>query len=81
MSEYIPNRMCALCRNRFPKSDLVRLAKIDGKIAIDDHNGHGVYVCASESCANKIKTKKILNKIVKCDIPDEVYEQLIEKRG
>ena len=81
MKGYIPTRMCAICRNRYPKDELIRLAKDGEKLSLSNTIGRGIYVCTTDSCQEKIKNKKILNKIIKCDIPDEIYKQLIEKEG
>ena len=81
MSEYKPTRMCVVCRKRFDKQSLIRLDKQDGKLTFSDKNGRGIYLCHDKNCLDKAINKKVLSKIVKCDISDEVYEQLKEKEG
>lgn len=68
--------MCAVCRQRMPKEKLTRIAVLDDEIILDDNRGRGIYICHSEQCIQKGIKNKILNKITKLNIPDEIYEQL-----
>ena len=74
-----PLRMCVVCRQQFPKSELIRLVKQDGKIIIDKNNKiqcRGAWVCKSSDCISKLKKSKSLNRAFKCEVPNEVYEQI-----
>ena len=68
--------MCAVCRQRMPKESLTRIAAVGDKIVLDQNAGRGIYICHSEQCIQKGIKNKILNKITKLNIPDEIYEQL-----
>ena len=41
-------------------------------------NGRGAYICSSSECLNKAKKSKNLAKSLNTEIPEEVYEQLVE---
>ena len=49
-----PVRMCVICRQRFPKTDLLRYTLTpEGGLALDADKtrpGRGWYVCEQESC-------------------------------
>ena len=46
--------MCAICRERLPKREMIRLVKSsDGQIAVDDTGkkpGRGLYICHAAAC-------------------------------
>ncbi|MBQ8762160.1 MAG: YlxR family protein [Clostridia bacterium] len=74
-----PLRMCIVNREMLPKSELVRLVKVNGKILIDKKNNiqtRGVWVCRSSECIAKLKKTKCLNRAFKCDVPEEVYKEI-----
>ena len=74
----IPERMCVVCRKMFPKNELVRVVKnADGVYEVDTtgkKNGRGAYVCAD--CINKCVDKKLLDKILKAHIDENVYTEI-----
>lgn len=76
-------RMCIACRQMFDKKDLTRVVKNkEGQIFVDSSgkaNGRGAYVCTNQSCLEKLKKQKILNKAFKCMIEEKVYKQLEEE--
>ena len=78
-------RTCCICRKSFPKSDLIRVVKTaDGKIFIDKSgkaSGRGAYICKKEDCKGKLKKLKSLNKAFKCQVSDEIYEELLKKEN
>lgn len=77
-----PERMCIVCRNMFPKTDLIRVVKNkEGNFLLDisgKANGRGAYFCKNNDCIIKCFKKKYLNKAFKCEIKDEIYAQLME---
>lgn len=78
-------RTCCVCRKIFPKTNLIRIVKTtDGKIFIDKFgksNGRGAYVCKNKECRTKLKKMKSLNKTFKCQVDDEIYEELLKKEN
>ena len=67
----------------FDKKDLTRVVKNkEGQIFVDSSgkaNGRGAYVCTNQSCLEKLKKQKILNKAFKCMVEEKIYKQLEEE--
>lgn len=51
---HIPQRTCVVCRQVFPKRELVRVVRTpEGKVIIDESGkqaGRGAYLCGQTSC-------------------------------
>lgn len=78
----VPMRMCIVCRESKPKKDLIRIVKNDEVFNIDKTgklNGRGSYICNSEECLSKLCKQKVLNKVFRCNINQEVYDRLKEQ--
>ena len=79
----IPERRCAGCGGRFPKTDLIRLVRgEDGRVAVDNRmraQSRGTYVCKDPACLKKAVKSKALERAFSAKIPDEVYERLQEE--
>lgn len=76
----IPMRMCIVTREKIPKIDLIRVVKTDDGVIVDETgkvNGHGVYLKRDESVIKLAKDKKILARALETEIPDNIYEELI----
>lgn len=75
-------RMCAGCRTRCDKSQLVRVARsADGiKLAmVSDHvEGRSVYICHSLKCLDLASKRKSFARSFKCEIEPELYTALEE---
>ena len=60
-SKRIPERMCVVCRQMKPKTDLLRIVNGADGVVVDGTgklNGRGVYVCRCKECVDKaIKSK------------------------
>ncbi|MDR0738865.1 MAG: DUF448 domain-containing protein [Oscillospiraceae bacterium] len=75
MPKKVPHRMCAICKKRAIKKDLVRIVrKISNKkkvIWLVDRSfictGRGMYICKNESCCEKIKRSKYFRKKISAD--------------
>ena len=81
MNDKIRYRMCAGCRNRFHQSELIRVCKNDNGVFIDKNvklGGRGAYIC-SESCLKIAQKGRQFNKILKTNVPDEIYSALCEE--
>lgn len=72
--------MCIVCKNMKPKDELLRITKIkDGSYSLDEKaQGRGAYICKDNDCFNKCMKKKLLNKSFKMNVPDEVYNTILE---
>jgi len=70
-------RMCCVCRTRKPITELIRVARIEGKYIIDEKgnaNGRGCHIC--QKCVPQAIKSRALNKSFKTKIPDEIYDTL-----
>ena len=83
MQKKIPMRQCVGCREMRPKRELVRVVKSpEGAITLDFKGkapGRGAYVCPNADCLKKARKSKALERSVDCQIPQEVYDGLVEK--
>ncbi len=81
----IPQRMCVICRQMRDKSQLVRVVKTSENTAAVDEtgklNGRGAYICRTGECIGRAKKTKGLEKSLKMNIPDEIYEALLKGSG
>ena len=78
----IPMRTCVVTKEKFPKSELVRVLRTpEGNVILDltlKANGRGAYLKKDEDVINKAKKTKVLNKMLETDIPDNIYEELLQ---
>ena len=78
----IPMRTCVVTREKLPKNELIRVVNTEDGIVVDltgKVNGHGVYLKKDENVINDAKTKHILDRALEVKVPDEIYDELIEK--
>lgn len=77
-----PQRMCAVCRERREKSELLRIIKDrDGVIRIDESGkseGRGAYICKSGDCLKKAEKRRALERSFGCRIDNDIYNRLSE---
>ncbi len=78
----LPQRMCAVCRARREKSELLRIVKSkDGGVIIDREGklpGRGAYVCRDGGCINLAAKRRVLERAFSCAVDKAVYEELAE---
>jgi predicted RNA-binding protein YlxR (DUF448 family) len=78
-------RKCVVTQQRFPKKELIRVVRTPEKEIVVDltgkRNGHGAYVSRSKETIELAKKNKALNRALEQDIPDEIYDQLMEIVG
>ena len=82
MNKKVPLRMCIACKESKPKKELVRIVRVDDAFVVDKSgklNGRGSYICNNSECMEKLIKQKVLNKVFKCNINTEVYENLKEQ--
>lgn len=79
----IPLRRCVGCNESKPKKELVRIVKSkEGDIKVDltgKANGRGAYICRNSECLKKARKNKRVERALETQIPDEVYERLLEE--
>jgi len=80
MEKKKPERTCIVCRKKSDKSNFIKMVKNkDGQIQIEKEkklDGRGAYICGSPECITKCIKTRALNKIFKCSVGDNVYEEL-----
>lgn len=78
----IPLRMCVVSREKLEKKALLRIVRTpEGNIVIDKSgrlNGKGAYLKKDVEVINKAKKNKIVERVLLCSVPENVYEELIE---
>lgn len=76
----VPLRKCIGCNEMKNKKEMMRVLKTpEGEITVDvtgRKNGRGAYVCFSKECLHKAIKNKGLERSLKMQIPQEVYENL-----
>lgn len=79
----IPMRQCLATNQSFPKKEMFRIVRTpEGAICVDDKgkiNGHGAYLSKSKEAIEIAKKKKVLDKKLEVPIPNEIYEELIQR--
>ena len=70
----VPLRKCIGCNEMKNKKEMMRVLKTpEGEIV---KNGRGAYLCFSKECLQKAIKNKGLERSLKMQIPQEVYENL-----
>ena len=74
----VPLRKCIGCGEMSGKKTLVRIVRSkDGEIAVDvtgKKSGRGAYICREPECFEQVRRQKKLERALKCQIPDEIYD-------
>lgn len=74
-------RMCISTREIKDIKDLIRVVKTpSGNVMIEKEThlpGRGAYISRNIEAINIAKKKKLLNKALRTNVPDEIYDQLI----
>ena len=76
----VPMRQCTGCREMKNQKEMMRVLKTgEGEILLDTtgrKNGRGAYLCYSLECLEKARKNKGLERSLKTEITQEVYERL-----
>ncbi|MDO5062331.1 MAG: YlxR family protein [Peptostreptococcaceae bacterium] len=79
----IPQRKCVACNERGDKRQLIRIVKNkEGEIFLDPTgkaNGRGTYIHLSKECIERSIKGKSLEKSIKAEIPESIYDLLKEE--
>ena len=77
-----PMRRCVATGDRFEKQDLMRIVRTpEGEIVYDKTgraNGRGAYLSKSVKAIEKAKKNKVLNRHLETEVPESVFEELLE---
>lgn len=76
----VPLRRCVVTNERLPKKELMRIVKNkEGEVFVDPTgkaNGRGAYIKKSNEAIDLAIKKKVLNRVLETEIPEELYEEL-----
>jgi len=76
----VPMRKCIGCQEMKNKKEMMRILKTtEEEVVLDTtgkKNGRGAYICFSRECFAKAVRSKALERSLKMNIPQEVYESL-----
>lgn len=79
----IPMRTCVISKEKCEKRDLMRIVRTPEKEVIIDEtgkaNGRGAYLKKDKEVILKAKTTKALEKVLEIEIPDSLYDEMLEK--
>src|SRR5699024_11783149 len=77
----VPMRKCVVTGDMNPKKEMVRIVRTkENEIFIDDtgkKNGRGAYVSMDETVIQQAKAKDILSGVLKTQISDDFYDELL----
>lgn len=80
-----PLRMCAGCRARATKKELIRIVRTpDGQVIADAKAkapGRGAYLCRKTACLEKARKSRALERMLSVEITPETYEALAAAIG
>lgn len=75
-----PLRMCAGCRERVAKKELIRIVRTpEGALLLDaagKTSGRGAYICRKVQCLEKVRKSRALERALGITIPPEAYNTL-----
>ena len=78
----IPMRKCVATQEQLPKKELIRIVRTPQmEVKIDESgrmNGRGAYLKRIQEAVELAKKKKSLARSLECEIPQEIYDQLME---
>ena len=79
----IPLRKCVITGEQHPKNEMFRVVRTpEGDVVIDltgKVRGHGAYVSKDKKVIEMARKKKTLNRALEVEVPDRIYDELIEK--
>lgn len=73
-------RQCMGCNEHKPKLELLRVVRNpENQVSLDftgKKSGRGAYICQSLKCLQRARKSRRLDKILECDIPESVYDEM-----
>ena len=77
----VPMRSCVVTGEKLEKRDLFRVVRDkDGNVMVDlsgKANGRGAYLKRDIDVINRAKKSKILDRRLEVNVPDSIYEELV----
>ena len=81
MNKKVPMRSCVVTREKLPKKELIRVVRTpEGNIIVDESgkaNGRGAYLKKDVQTFEKAKSSKVLNKVLEVEVPDSIFDELM----
>lgn len=78
----IPMRSCIVTKEKLPKKELIRIVRTpDGNVIIDESgkaNGRGAYLKKDLEVITKARKSKILNRVLEVEVPDALFDELVD---
>ena len=78
----IPMRTCVVSHEKCEKKDLIRVVRnTSGDVEIDltgKLNGRGAYLKKDVDVINKARKSKILDRHLEVEVPDKIYDELLD---
>lgn len=76
----IPLRKCLATNQQFPKKEMIRVVRTpEGSVIVDEKgkaNGRGAYISKSLSAVDIAQKKKLFDRQLEVEVPQEIYNQL-----
>lgn len=77
----VPIRKCVVTGERLEKKELIRIVKDKNQNVFIDQtgkaNGRGAYLKKDLAVINQAKKNKILDRKLEIEVPDSIYEELV----
>ncbi len=78
----IPMRSCIVTKEKLPKKELIRIVRTpEGNVIIDESgkaNGRGAYLKKDLEVITKARKSKILNRVLEIEVPDALFDELVD---
>lgn len=78
----IPMRTCVVTGEKLEKKDLIRIVRTPEKeVKVDlsgKMNGRGCYLKRQEEVILKAKKSKVLDRRLEIEVPESIYEEVLE---
>ena len=78
----IPMRSCIVTKEKLSKKELIRIVRTpEGNVIIDESgkaNGRGAYLKKDLEVITKARKSKILNRVLEVEVPDALFDELVD---
>lgn len=77
----VPLRKCVVTNEQHPKMEMFRIVRTpENEVVIDTTGkvrGHGAYICKKKSAILMAEKKKILNRHLEVEVPENIFSELL----
>ena len=75
-------RRCVATNKQLEKNEMFRIVRDkDGNVFVDESgkaNGRGAYLSKDKTAIELAKKKRILDRVLECEVKEEIYTKLLE---